>query len=62
MIELIRIALKDRKGVTAMEYAVIAAGLVVTVALAADVLGDGIGTLFNAFGNWLSNKPGTLPS
>lgn len=57
MIELIRIALKARKGVTAMEYAVIAAGLVITVALAADVLGDGIGHVFNEFGNWLQSKP-----
>ncbi|MBW8269079.1 Flp family type IVb pilin [Caldovatus aquaticus] len=61
MIELIRIALKDRKGVTAMEYAVIAAGLVVVVAFAADYLGQGIGNIFNQFSDWFRAKPGTLP-
>jgi pilus assembly protein Flp/PilA len=64
MIELIRTAyatLKDRKGVTAMEYAVIAAGIVVVVAIAADALGGSIGEFFNKFAEYLQGKPSGLP-
>ncbi len=37
----------DRKGVTAMEYGVIAAGIVIVVAAAAVTLGSSVSALFN---------------
>ncbi len=43
----------DRKGVTAMEYGVIAAGIVLVVATAAATLGTKISTLFGAIGGKL---------
>jgi pilus assembly protein Flp/PilA len=64
MLELLRTAratLTDRKGVTAMEYAVIAAGIVVAVAIAADALGGQIGEFFNKFAEYLQGKPSGLP-
>ena len=38
----------DRKGVTAMEYGVIAAGIVLVVATAAATLGTNVAALFNS--------------
>ena len=43
----------DRKGVTAMEYGVIAAGIVIAVAAAAVTLGSKITALFTAIGGSL---------
>jgi pilus assembly protein Flp/PilA len=43
----------DRKGVTAMEYGVIAAGIVIVVAGAASALGGNIVTLFTNIGTKL---------
>ncbi|MGA9014306.1 MAG: Flp family type IVb pilin [Acetobacteraceae bacterium] len=43
----------DRKGVTAMEYGVIAAGIVIAVAAAAVSLGGKITALFTAIGGSL---------
>jgi pilus assembly protein Flp/PilA len=40
----------DRKGVTAMEYGVIAAGIVLVVATAASTLGNNVSALFTAIG------------
>ena len=40
----------DRKGVTALEYGVIAAGIVIVVATAAASLGSKVSTLFSAIG------------
>lgn len=40
-------ALTDRKGVTAAEYAVLAVGIVLVVATAAALLGNGISTTFS---------------
>ena len=40
----------DRKGVTAMEYGVIAAGIVLVVATAAVSLGSKVSTLFGSIG------------
>ena len=40
----------DRKGVTAMEYGVIAAGIVIVVAANAATLGTKISTLFSTIG------------
>jgi pilus assembly protein Flp/PilA len=40
----------DRKGVTAMEYGVIAAGIVIVVATAAATLGTKVSTLFSTIG------------
>jgi Flp pilus assembly pilin Flp len=40
----------DRKGVTAMEYGVIAAGIIFVVAAAAITLGSSISALYNSFG------------
>ena len=40
----------DRKGVTAMEYGVIAAGIVLVVAAAAATLGSKVSTLFSSIG------------
>ena len=39
----------DRKGVTALEYGVIAAGIVAVVAVAATALGTRLSTLFGTF-------------
>ena len=41
----------DRKGVTAMEYGVIAAGIIFVVAAAAITLGSSISALYNSFGS-----------
>jgi Flp pilus assembly pilin Flp len=41
----------DRKGVTAMEYGVIAAGIIFVVATAAITLGSSISALYNSFGS-----------
>jgi len=54
MYEMIRKALTDRKGVTAMEYAVIAAGIVIVIAIAADQAGSAISTLFETINQYLS--------
>jgi Flp pilus assembly pilin Flp len=43
----------DRKGVTAMEYGVIAAGIVIAVATAAASLGSKVSTLFGSLGGKL---------
>ena len=43
----------DRKGVTAMEYGVIAAGIVIVVATAAATLGTKVSTLFGSIGSKL---------
>jgi len=43
----------DRKGVTAMEYGVIAAGIVIIVATAAASLGTKVSTLFGSIGSKL---------
>jgi pilus assembly protein Flp/PilA len=43
----------DRKGVTAMEYGVIAAGIVLVVATAAAMLGSKVSTLFASIGTKL---------
>ena len=40
-------ALRDRKGVTAAEYAVLAVGIVLVVATAAALLGNGISGTFS---------------
>ena len=40
----------DRKGVTAMEYGVIAAGSVLVVATAASTLGANVSALFTSIG------------
>jgi pilus assembly protein Flp/PilA len=43
----------ERKGVTAMEYGVIAAGIVIAVATAAATLGTKVSTLFSSIGTKL---------
>ena len=43
----------DRKGVTAMEYGVIAAGIVLVVATAATTLGNDVSALFNSIAGQL---------
>jgi pilus assembly protein Flp/PilA len=43
----------ERKGVTAMEYGVIAAGIVIAVATAAATLGTKVSTLFSTIGTKL---------
>lgn len=53
MMEMIRKAVADRKGVTAMEYAVIAAGIVIVIAVAAQNAGDSINTLFEGIQQYL---------
>ena len=40
----------DREGVTAMEYGVIAAGIVLVVATAASTLGNDVSALFTSIG------------
>lgn len=45
--------LKDRKGVTALEYGVLAAGIVIAVAVAALALGSKLTTLFTTIGSSL---------
>ena len=42
-----RTALMDRRGVTAAEYAVLAVGIVLVVATAAALLGNGISSTFS---------------
>jgi pilus assembly protein Flp/PilA len=51
-------ALACRKGVTAMEYGVIAAGIVLVVATAAAILGPQIAALFGSIGTSLGGGAG----
>ena len=53
MLEMIRNAITNRKGVTAMEYAVIAAGIVIAIAVAADQAGGLIEALFTNINSYL---------
>ncbi len=53
MIEMTCKALTDRKGVTAMEYAVIAAGIVIVIAAAAETAGGAIQNLFSSIQDYL---------
>ncbi|MDA8249014.1 MAG: Flp family type IVb pilin [Rhodospirillales bacterium] len=46
-------ALKDRKGVTALEYGVLAVGIVLVVATAAAALGTKLNTVFGTVGTAL---------
>jgi Flp pilus assembly pilin Flp len=50
-------ALVCRKGVTAMEYGVIAAGIVLLVAAAAYTLGGNVQTLFGSIGAAFTTAP-----
>ena len=45
--------LQDRRGISAMEYTVLAVGVVAAVATAATVLGADISTAFNTIGNYM---------
>ncbi len=47
-IEMLRAALRDRKGVSAMEYAILAAAILGAVSAAVTVLGGDISSLFVA--------------
>jgi Flp pilus assembly pilin Flp len=53
-INMIRNAIVNRKGVTAMEYAVIAAGIVIAIAVAAETAGTLITNLFSTITSYLS--------
>ncbi len=52
-------ALACRKGVTAMEYGVIAAGIVLLVATAAYTLGGEVDGLFTRVSDAFTTSPGT---
>jgi prepilin peptidase CpaA len=54
MINMIRNAIVNRKGATAMEYAVIAAGIVIAIAVAAETAGTLITNLFSTITSYLS--------
>ena len=45
--------LADRRGISAMEYTLLAVGVVATVATAATVLGGDISTALGTVGNWI---------
>lgn len=52
--------LKDEEGVTAIEYALLAALIALAMAAGAAVLGDGLNDLFNAIGTELGGA--TVPA
>ena len=47
--------LQDRRGISAMEYTVLAVGIVAAVAVAATALGGNISTALGTIGNYLAN-------
>ncbi len=51
-------ALRDRKGISAMEYGILAAAIIGVVATAATNLGTELSTLFNAVVQDLKNAVG----
>jgi pilus assembly protein Flp/PilA len=58
---LIKYFLRDERGATATEYALLIVFIALAVAVGANVLGEGISNLFNAIGTRLSNITPTLP-
>jgi Flp pilus assembly pilin Flp len=46
--------LQDRRGISAMEYTVLAVGIVAAVAVAATALGTDIGVALGKVGNYMS--------
>ena len=56
MIMNIRRFLKNRKGATAIEYGLIAAGMAVVVIVAINVLGDSLNTTFTSIGAGLEKS------
>ena len=51
---------KDNRGVTAMEYGLIAALMAVVIIAAFGVLGNGLENVVNAIGTELSGKSGSV--
>jgi Flp/Fap pilin component. len=58
MLQIVTVALKrvlqDRKGISAMEYTVLAVGIVAAVATAAVTLGGSISTALGTIGTYIS--------
>ena len=54
MLEMIRNAITNRKGVTAMEYAVIAAGIIIAIALTVEMLGQSVNSVFQQINDALT--------
>ena len=57
---LIKYFLRDERGATATEYALLVVFVALAIAVGANVLGEGISNLFNAIGTRLNNI--TLPA
>lgn len=53
LVSMLRGALKDRKGVTALEYGLIAALIAVVIVVAVGALGTKLSNTFNAIANGL---------
>jgi len=53
-------ALNDRKGISALEYGILAAGIIGVVATAAATLGSDLASLLDAIGTKLTNAASSL--
>lgn len=62
MILNIRRFLKNRKGATAIEYGLIAAGIAVVIIVAVNALGDNLETMFTGISDNISTQNGNLPA
>jgi pilus assembly protein Flp/PilA len=59
MVKLVAV-LNDRKGISALEYGILAAGIIGVVATAAATVGTDLGALLNAIGVRLTNAANAL--
>jgi pilus assembly protein Flp/PilA len=62
MILNIRRYLKNRKGATAIEYGLIAAGIAVVIIVAVNALGDNLSTMFAGISDNISSQNDNLPA
>jgi Flp pilus assembly pilin Flp len=59
-IQLLRAALRDRAGVSSLEYGILAIGIVTAVAAGVSVLSGDLGTFFNDVGTAITNAITTV--
>lgn len=53
--------LRDEEGVTAIEYALLAALIALAIAFGAGALGLSLSNFFDAIATWLDGQPANLP-
>ena len=62
MRKLLKKWLKSEKGVTAIEYGLLAALIALAIVIGAGMCGDGLNTMFQAIGQFLTGQAGNLPA